>query len=261
MIGKVLSQSGSYWWAPEGSEPEPLTARIAGTSRLPIELFMEVGVMELPAQLDTNRRLHDVLRSKGYPVDYREFNGNHSYLNWRGTVAAGMIALLAPVTPTAAQGVRAAADLVTHSMVTIDRPAARIWPLVVEPNQWKQGAKLWHVGGPVGAAGEVFAAGDPANRSAVAFYLENVELVPNRRRTVKLYLADGTLLGYATWWLEEAGGRTRVGYDVYSETLRPAPDPADEGARRAEREAVAANQRRFDAELVELKRLAESGGR
>jgi enterochelin esterase family protein len=43
----------------------------------------------------TNRaRRRDALRAKGYWVDYQEFNGGHECLNWRGTLAEGLIALL-----------------------------------------------------------------------------------------------------------------------------------------------------------------------
>ena len=55
--------------------------------------------MEIPDQLDTNRRLRDVLRAKGTEVVYREFNGNHTYLNWRGGFADGVVALLGRARP------------------------------------------------------------------------------------------------------------------------------------------------------------------
>jgi enterochelin esterase family protein len=56
---------------------------------------MEVGRMEAPeAQLATNRRMRDTLAAKGYVVDYREFNGNHNYINWRGSFGEGLVLLL-----------------------------------------------------------------------------------------------------------------------------------------------------------------------
>lgn len=33
-------------------------------------------------------------RAKGYPVHSSEFSGGHEYLNWRGTLADGLIALV-----------------------------------------------------------------------------------------------------------------------------------------------------------------------
>jgi enterochelin esterase family protein len=31
------------------------------------------------------------LRAKGYEVRYQEFAGDHDYINWRGTLADGLI--------------------------------------------------------------------------------------------------------------------------------------------------------------------------
>jgi len=47
-----------------------------------------------PTFLATNRNLRDTLQSKGYSVHYTEFNGNHGMLNWRGTLASHLIALV-----------------------------------------------------------------------------------------------------------------------------------------------------------------------
>jgi enterochelin esterase family protein len=35
-----------------------------------------------------------VLQARGAAVEYREFNGGHSILNWRGSFADGVLALL-----------------------------------------------------------------------------------------------------------------------------------------------------------------------
>ena len=83
------------------------------------------------------------------------------------------------------------------------------------------------------------APGDPADKTTVAFLVENVELVANQRRTIK----------------------TVVTHDVYSETLiDPAQAKSMTAAQvlEAERTALVANQKRFDEELRELKRLVEA---
>lgn len=174
---------------------------------------------------------------------------------------AVVIGGLLTATNAAAQS-RVALDLNTHSEVTIDRPAAAIWPLIVDPNSWKQGSKNWHHSGPVGQLGEVFAAGDPANKAKVEFMIENVQLVPNQLRTIKIYAPNGPLLGFAIWSLKESAGKTVVAYDVYSE------EPVDSAQIKsktpaqldqAERDYVTTNQQRFDRELIALKRMVETG--
>lgn len=103
VFGKVLSQSGSFWWnrdyrsREEGddfSNAELLTREIASRDRVAVDFYVEVGLMEFEGQLDTNRRFRDALEAKGYKVDYREFNGNHSYVNWRETFGEGLVSLL-----------------------------------------------------------------------------------------------------------------------------------------------------------------------
>jgi hypothetical protein len=176
------------------------------------------------------------------------------------TVLAGVSLALA-ASHALAQA-RVAVNLITHSSVQIDRPPAVIWPHIVEPNAWKQGLDLRPHAGQPGQIGEVFAAFDPADPGPIGFFAENVELVPNRRRTIKLYDAKGTLLGFGTWTLVVSGGGTMVGYDVYSETLIP-PEQAGATSPRAraatEREALESNQKRFDSELAALKMLVEGG--
>jgi len=47
-----------------------------------------------PTKIAANRNLRDTLQDKGYAVHYTEFNGNHGMLNWRGTLANHLIALV-----------------------------------------------------------------------------------------------------------------------------------------------------------------------
>lgn len=101
VFGAVLSQSGSYWWRPEGDdEHEWLARQYVASPRLPLRFYLDVGVLETvttpgdgPTQLLANRHMRDVLQARGYPVTYAEFNGGHDFLAWRRTLADGLIAL------------------------------------------------------------------------------------------------------------------------------------------------------------------------
>lgn len=103
IFGKVLSQSGSFWYAPDQHDSTPdylqdrgwLTRQFVASKRLPIHFFIETGRFEFQAQVFDHHRIRDVLEAKGYPVIYHEYNGGHDYFNWRGTFGDGLIALLA----------------------------------------------------------------------------------------------------------------------------------------------------------------------
>jgi enterochelin esterase family protein len=104
VFGNVLSQSGSYWWRPKGAgEWQWLTAQFEASPRLPLRVYMDVGLLEdmrrpsdptFPTMVEANRALRDVLVSKGYDVAYAELNAGHDYVSWRGTVADGLRFLL-----------------------------------------------------------------------------------------------------------------------------------------------------------------------
>lgn len=107
LFGKVLSQSGAFWRGSEGSNDAPyewLTARYSAAPRKPIRFFLDVGGKEsagamngaAPSILSANRRLRDVLRAKGYRVDYFEVpNGEHAPESWRLRLPVGLAALAA----------------------------------------------------------------------------------------------------------------------------------------------------------------------
>jgi hypothetical protein len=151
--------------------------------------------------------------------------------------------------------------LYSHESILIDRPAAGIWPLILDTDQWKRELQHQHVSGAQGAIGEVVAH-SVAKGQAPLFYSETVELVPNIRRTIKLYAPNpGPLIGFASWELEERKGKTRVTYHVYSETLLSNDELESQTTGQiaaAQKLSDSQNRARFRTELVQLKRLAEA---
>lgn len=95
-FGRVLAQSGSFWWpdGPDLERSEWLTGRIAESEKLPVRFWLSAGEQEWVA-LPAMRRLRATLREKGYEdAVYREFNGGHDYLCWRTELADGLVGLL-----------------------------------------------------------------------------------------------------------------------------------------------------------------------
>ena len=109
LFGNVLCQSGSFWWAPDHgagpgadatSETGWLAKEFIKSPKLPLRFWMDAGVFEVDtfgtggAILEPSRHMRDVLLAKGYEVHYRQYASGHDYLNWRGTLGEGLIALL-----------------------------------------------------------------------------------------------------------------------------------------------------------------------
>lgn len=100
-FGNVLSMSGSFWWSPPGSDATgiPHVASLAASQpKQPIRFFLSAGSFETARQgsggiLETSLALRDVLRLRGYGVQWREYAGGHDYLVWRGALPDGLIAL------------------------------------------------------------------------------------------------------------------------------------------------------------------------
>lgn len=102
-FGNVLSQSGSYWWAPSQGDADTresgwLIRQYADGRRLPVKFYLESGLFEDrrgPTGIGTSgRHMRDVLRAKGYHVTYTSTATGHDYLNWRGSLACGLMALI-----------------------------------------------------------------------------------------------------------------------------------------------------------------------
>jgi enterochelin esterase-like enzyme len=102
LFGNVLSQSGAYWRGNEGDEEhfEWLTHQFETSPTLPIRFVLQVGLGELapapnggPNMVQTNRHLRDVLKTKGYDVQYTDELGSHEPVTWRDGFAEGLISL------------------------------------------------------------------------------------------------------------------------------------------------------------------------
>jgi enterochelin esterase-like enzyme len=109
LFGNVLCQSGSFWWAPDhgagpGADATTETGWLAKeyikSPKLALRFWMDAGVFEVDsfgsggAILEPSRHMRDVLLAKGYEVHYRQYASGHDYLNWRGTLAEGLLALI-----------------------------------------------------------------------------------------------------------------------------------------------------------------------
>jgi enterochelin esterase-like enzyme len=107
VFGNVLSQSGAFWYvpgaekmtaqAPPYAETGWLTREFIEAPKQPLKFYLEVGRFEasgFAGQLAETRRLRDVLQAKGYPVIYSEYHGGHDAVNWRGSLANGLMALM-----------------------------------------------------------------------------------------------------------------------------------------------------------------------
>ena len=103
-FGSVIAQSGSFYRAPHGEEPEWVARELARRPRLPIRFALSIGRLEIaaipsrdPSMLTASRHLRDVLLAKGYAVSYRELSSGHEHVAWRAVFGDMLAAAFAPV--------------------------------------------------------------------------------------------------------------------------------------------------------------------
>jgi enterochelin esterase family protein len=104
LFGNVLAQSAYFGWRPKDEREGMWIARqFIASPLLPLRFYIEAGLLETDIQtiepgwnnfLLAARYMRDVLRAKGYTVHHTEFTGGHNPMNWRGTLADGLLALL-----------------------------------------------------------------------------------------------------------------------------------------------------------------------
>ena len=111
VFGNVISQSGSFWWAPDHNggycdgmcrdsghvaeekidgttEPNWLAKQFLMSRKLPVRFDLEAGTFEMDRYgkggdiLEPTRAFRDVLLAKGYDVHYQQFVGGHDGWSW-----------------------------------------------------------------------------------------------------------------------------------------------------------------------------------
>jgi enterochelin esterase-like enzyme len=87
IFGKVLSQSGAFAW---GDFDMVVFELIKHGLRLPLNIWLDVGIYDLSGLLEANQRMRELLSVQGYPVIYREYNAGHNYPAWRDDLSNGL---------------------------------------------------------------------------------------------------------------------------------------------------------------------------
>ncbi|WLI78924.1 enterochelin esterase [Kosakonia sp. H02] len=99
-FGCVLSQSGSYWWPHRGGERDGLLIEQLRKGELNpqgLRIVLEAGVRE-PVIFRANQALFPLLEQAQQSVFWRQVDGGHDALCWRGGLTSGLITLWQPLT-------------------------------------------------------------------------------------------------------------------------------------------------------------------
>lgn len=99
-FGCVLSQSGSYWWPHRGGEQDGILIEQLKNGELQphgLRIVLEAGVRE-PVIFRANQALFSLLQHTQQPVFWRQVDGGHDALCWRGGLTSGLMTLWQPLT-------------------------------------------------------------------------------------------------------------------------------------------------------------------
>ncbi|HAM3562336.1 TPA: enterochelin esterase [Escherichia coli] len=98
-FGCVLSQSGSYWWPHRGGHQEGMLLEQLNTGEVSAEglrIVLEAGVRE-PMIMQANQALYAQLHPLKESIFWRQVDGGHDALCWRGGLMQGLIDLWQPL--------------------------------------------------------------------------------------------------------------------------------------------------------------------
>lgn len=99
-FGCVLSQSGSYWWPHRGAQQEGIVIeqlKTGAVSAQGLRIVLEAGIRE-PIIFEANQSLYRQLHNVQPSVCWRQVDGGHDALCWRGGLMQGLMTLWQPLT-------------------------------------------------------------------------------------------------------------------------------------------------------------------
>ncbi|EMM2384373.1 enterochelin esterase [Escherichia coli] len=98
-FGCVLSQSGSYWWPHRGGQQEGVLLEQLKAGQVSAEglrIVLEAGIRE-PMIMQANQALYAQLHPIKESIFWRQVDGGHDALCWRGGLMQGLIDLWQPL--------------------------------------------------------------------------------------------------------------------------------------------------------------------
>ncbi|MBY7216706.1 enterochelin esterase [Escherichia marmotae] len=98
-FGCVLSQSGSYWWPHRGGQQEGVLLEQLKAGEVSVEglrIVLEAGIRE-PMIMRANQALYAQLYPIKESIFWRQVDGGHDALCWRGGLMQGLIDLWQPL--------------------------------------------------------------------------------------------------------------------------------------------------------------------
>ncbi|MDM3123771.1 enterochelin esterase [Citrobacter sp. Cf125] len=101
-FGCVLSQSGSYWWPHRGGGQDGAIIEQLKTGTISaqgLRIVLEAGIRE-PIIYRANQALYAQLPSALQSIFWRQVDGGHDALCWRGGLMQGLMTLWQPLTDT-----------------------------------------------------------------------------------------------------------------------------------------------------------------
>lgn len=101
-FGCVLSQSGSYWWPHRGGHQDGVIVEQLKSGKVSVQglrIVLEAGIRE-PIIFRANQALYAQLPSAPQSIFWRQVDGGHDALCWRGGLMQGLMTLWQPLSKT-----------------------------------------------------------------------------------------------------------------------------------------------------------------